>query len=82
MVYIFQVWVKKAKASSEKSKENNVDTESKDNTENKKRKCDDEDSEEGVKKHKDSIETEVKKTPLSQTTNSKLANFAFQKDDS
>jgi hypothetical protein len=74
--------VKKAKASSEKSKENSIDTEPKDNSENKKRKRDDTDSEEGVKKHRDSIETDVKKTPLSQTTNSKLANFAFKKDDS
>ncbi|XP_053408161.1 WD repeat and HMG-box DNA-binding protein 1-like isoform X2 [Mercenaria mercenaria] len=77
-----QAWVKKAKSLTEKSKENSGDTEKNDNSENKKRKRDDNDTEEGVKKHRDSIESEVKKTPLSQTTNSKLANFAFKKDES
>ena len=46
----------------------------------KKRKREGEEDGEGVKKQKDSPSVDVKKTPLSQTTNSKLANFAFSKE--
>lgn len=76
-----QSWVKKAKDLTEKSKENSLDVDSVD-TENKKRKRDDNGGiEEAVKKQRDSLDSEVKKAPLSQSTNSKLANFAFQKDE-
>lgn len=75
--------MKKAKALKEKSKENSGESESNDNnTENKKRKREDSEPDDGVKKHRDSTECDIQKKPLSQTTNSKLANFAFKKDES
>lgn len=47
----------------------------------KKRKRDDDVVEESTKKLKETDQIDLKKKPLSQNTNSKLANFAFQKDD-
>ena len=78
MVHLFQEWLRKAKSLSEKSKENTGDPAVGDGGD-KKRKREEEDDE-VVKKPKDSASVDVKKTPLTQSTNSKLANFAFSKE--
>ena len=78
LVHQFQEWLRKAKSLSEKSKENTGDP-AVGNGSDKKRKREEED-EEVVKKPKDSASADIKKTPLTQSTNSKLANFAFSKE--
>ncbi|XP_069117606.1 WD repeat and HMG-box DNA-binding protein 1-like [Argopecten irradians] len=79
-----QVWITKAKQLKAENSENLQNTENSEvSSENKKRKRDEMDPKEikdiANKKKKDSVLDSSKK-PLSQTTNSKLAGFAFQKD--
>ena len=80
ILYWFQEWLRKAKSLSEKSKENTADLGMRmtDGVDKKRKR--EEEQDEVVKKQKDSASIDTKKTPLSQTTNSKLANFAFSKE--
>jgi len=73
--------MQRSKAHNEKSKENTGE----DSTDGRKRKREGDDTDDVAKKLRDSDEagdvTGVKK-PLGQNANSKLANFAFNKEDS
>lgn len=74
-----QDWLKKAKEVNQTQKDKDQ-ADSELTAENKKRKREEDKQEVSAKKQKDA-DLDVKKTPLSQSTNSKLANFAFSKSD-